>query len=79
MPDETQSSYERLFSAIQIYNVNLNPKIIMTDFKKSSLNAFKIQFPNTEQNGCFFDQIQCVWRKIQTISWMVEKYRADLE
>ncbi|XP_022161380.1 uncharacterized protein LOC111027331 [Myzus persicae] len=79
MPDKTQSSYERLFSAIKTHNINLNPKTIMTDFEQSSLNAFKIQFPNTEQNGCFFHQTQCVWRKIQTISGMVDKYKADSE
>jgi len=79
MPDKTQSSYERLFSAIETHNINLNPKTIMTDFEQSSLNAFKIKFPNTEQNGCFFHQTQCVWRKIQTISGMVDKYKADSE
>jgi len=42
MPDKTQSSYERLFSAIKTHNINLNPKTIMTDFEESSLIAFKI-------------------------------------
>jgi len=79
MPDKTQSSYERLFTAIKTHNNNLNPKTIMTDFEQSSINAFKIQFQNAKQNGCFFHQTQCVWRKIQTISGMVEKYKTDSE
>jgi hypothetical protein len=54
MPDKTQSSYERLYSAIKTHNINLNSKTIMTNFKQSSLYAFKIQFPNAEQNGGFF-------------------------
>ncbi|KAL4091429.1 hypothetical protein QTP88_026121 [Uroleucon formosanum] len=79
IPDKTQSSYERLFSAIKTHNIHLNPKTILTDFEQSSSKAFKIQFPNAKQNGCFFYQTQCVWRKIQTISGMVEKFKADSE
>jgi len=64
MPDKTECSHERLFSVIKTHNISLNPKTIMTNLKQSSINAFKIQFPNIKQNGCFFHQTQCVWRKI---------------
>lgn len=54
MSDKKQSSYESSFSLIITHNINLNSKIIMTNFEQSTLNAFKIQFSNTEQDGSFF-------------------------
>lgn len=54
MSDKKQSSYESSFSSIITHNINLNSKIIMTNFEQSTLNAFKIQFSNTEQDGSFF-------------------------
>jgi len=41
--------------------------------------AFKENFPNIISRGCHFHLSQCVWRKIQSISTIHEKYITDAE
>jgi len=77
MPNKTQASYTRLFSASKNLKPNLNPTSIMTDFEQSALNSFKEAFPHTHQRGCSFHLGQCLWRKVQQIEGMQEKYIVD--
>ena len=77
MPNKTQSSYNQLFSALKRLKPNLNPISIMTDFEQSAINSIKEAFPHALQRGCFFHLSQCLWRKIQQIEGMQEKYKTD--
>lgn len=77
LPNKTQDIYTLLLSKIKEINPNLNPETIMTDFEHSSLIAFKNIFPNIKQSGCFFHFTQCLWRKIQKIPGLAEKYISD--
>ena len=79
MPNKTQFSYNRLFSALKNLNTNLNPTSIMTDFEQSAINSFKEAFPDSLQRGCFFHLSQCLWRRMQQIEGMQQKYSADPE
>ncbi|XP_022170204.1 uncharacterized protein LOC111033655 [Myzus persicae] len=49
----------------------------MSDFEMASINAFKEVFPNLKQKGCHFHFSQCIWRKIQQIQYMAQKYISD--
>ncbi|XP_025200019.1 uncharacterized protein LOC112597963 isoform X2 [Melanaphis sacchari] len=49
----------------------------MSDFEIASINAFKEVFPNLKQKGCHFHFFQCIWRKIQQIQHMAQKYISD--
>ncbi len=81
MPNKTQVSYNRVFSALKNLNPNLQPISIMTDFEQSAINAFKEAFPNALQRGCFFHLSQCLWRKIQQIfiEEMKNNYSTDAD
>ena len=79
MPNKTQPSYNQLFSALKRLKPNLNPISIMTDFEQSAINPIKEAFPYALQRGCSFHLGQCLWRKIQQIDGMQEKYRTDLD
>ena len=49
--------------AADSYGYKLNPKMIMTDFEKSAINAFEFCFPNIETKGCYFHYAQALYRK----------------
>jgi hypothetical protein len=79
MPNKTQVSYNRVFSALKNLNPNLQSISIMTDFEQSTINAFKEAFHNALQRGCFFHLSQCLWRKIQQIEEMKNNYSTDAD
>ncbi|XP_015378091.1 PREDICTED: uncharacterized protein LOC107172316, partial [Diuraphis noxia] len=63
-----------------IASSQLNPVIsgALSDFEMASINAFNEVFPNVKQKGCHFHFSQCIWRKIQQIQYMAQKYISDL-
>ena len=48
-------------------NIHLNPRVIMVDFEKAAINAFRIHFPNAEIKGCWFHFTQAIHRKSKQI------------
>jgi hypothetical protein len=77
MPNRTESTYNRVFSALKSLKLNLQPTTIMTDFERSSMNAFHSAFPNAIQRGCFFHLSQSIWRRIQQTEGLKDKYTDD--
>jgi REP element-mobilizing transposase RayT len=43
---------------------NPAPLSVMSDFDKASLKAFREEFPNTEQRGCYFHFVQATHKRI---------------
>ncbi|XP_025192763.1 uncharacterized protein LOC112592834 [Melanaphis sacchari] len=78
LPDKSTSTYSYLIKTLKSH-IPLNPKTIMTDFEQSAILAFKEIFPNIISRGCHFHLSQCVWRKIQSIPTIHEKYITDAE
>lgn len=79
LPNKSQCSYKTLMTQLKSLNNNLKPTSIMTDFERSAINSFKEAFPRSIQRGCFFHLSQCLWRKIQQIEGMQEKYKTDAD
>jgi len=69
LPDKKEDTYRRMFDALKSLKPNLNPKTIMIDYEKTSINAIKTEFPNTKVNGCFFHLSQCIWRHVQDLAY----------
>jgi len=51
----------------------------MIDFEQALFDAFNDVFTNTKIRGCYFHFGQYIWRKIQTISDIREKYISDAD
>uniref|UniRef100_U9SZL2 MULE transposase domain-containing protein n=2 Tax=Rhizophagus irregularis (strain DAOM 181602 / DAOM 197198 / MUCL 43194) TaxID=747089 RepID=U9SZL2_RHIID len=47
-------------------SIDLQPSVVITDFKQASINALRHVFPNIRNKGCFFHLGQSGWRKIQS-------------
>lgn len=47
-------------------DIELEPRVILTDFEKAILNAFEHEFPEAERVGCFFHFSKNLWKKVQT-------------
>lgn len=79
LPNKTKDSYDRVARELLNLNKNLQPATIMTDFEPALFGAFSDVFTNTKIRGCFFHFGQCIWRKIQTMSDIREKYISDAD
>ncbi|XP_050053383.1 uncharacterized protein LOC126549053 [Aphis gossypii] len=77
LPNKSQKTYVHLLNQLKKIKSTLSPKLIMSDFEMASINAFKEVFPNLKQKGCHFHFSQCIWRKIQQIQYMAQKYISD--
>lgn len=77
MPNRTEATYERVFTALKSLEPSLQPTTIMTDYELASINAFHHAFPATSQRGCFFHLSQCVWRSVQASRNLQKRYKED--
>jgi hypothetical protein len=79
MNDRSTSTYVKVLTAIKDSHPGLNPATVMTDFEQAAILAFKTVFPNVVQQGCLFHLSQCIWRRMQQISGLQQRYSADAE
>lgn len=78
-PNRTTQTYDRVLTALNNLQTNLDPKMIVSDFEQASLTSFSDHFPNAEQQGCYFHFSQSVFRKIQTFPEIYSRYKADAD
>lgn len=79
MSDRSTCSYIRVLTELKRLQPDLNPMTIMTDFEQAAINAWSTVFPNSAQRGCFFHFSQCIWRHLQAIPDLQERYTPDGE
>lgn len=77
MPNRTTATYTRLLDALKALSPGLAPRTIMSDYERSSINAFEDAFPLAEQKGCFFHFAQAVFRHIQQLPDLYHMYSTD--
>jgi hypothetical protein len=82
MSSKSEEIYTRMFQELNDYandnNIILNPKFIITDFEKASINASGREFPSSINKGCLFHFGQNIWRKIQEVG-LAGKYGSDIK
>uniref|UniRef100_H2XX57 MULE transposase domain-containing protein n=1 Tax=Ciona intestinalis TaxID=7719 RepID=H2XX57_CIOIN len=72
-------TYTALFRILQIASGNnLNPKSVLVDFEKASINALEEVFTASQIQGCLFHLSQSVFRKIQQLG-LQQLYRSNSE
>jgi len=76
---KSKESYTRVARELLILENNLSTIIIMTDFKQGLIDAFTNVFPDAQMRGCFFHFGQCLWRKIQNLPEIRQKYVNDAD
>ena len=76
MNDKSTNTYVKVLTELKNLNSNLNPETVMTDFEHASLLAFRRIFPDTNQQGCLFHLIQCIWRQTPDVQ---EHYASDAD
>ena len=64
---KNESTYKEIFGAIKDIsmqlNVELNPKVVISDFEKAASNAIRYHFPSIQITGCWFHFCQAILRK----------------
>lgn len=78
LPDKTEDTYCRMFTALNSIKSNLKPKLFMLDFEKAAMNAVVHVYPDTQVKGCFFHLGQSFWRHIQSLG-LQKNYSEDPE
>jgi hypothetical protein len=76
MSSRNEQLFEDLIDICDSYGFELNPKCIITYFKKAAINAVSNIFPQCIQKGYFFYLGKNVWRKIQSIGLAIQ-YGSD--
>lgn len=81
LPNKQETTYRKAFKALMRVakrnNVNLNPKIILTDFEQATINMCQHIFPNASLHGCFFHWCQNLYKRIQKYK-LSALYASDL-
>ena len=77
LPNKAAETYDSVFDKISELIGEGDPDTVMSDYESATLNVFKKYFPTTTQRGCHFHFQQCLWRKIQSESSILTKYKSD--
>jgi len=64
--------------ASDLFRVDLEPRVVVTDFEKAAMNAFAEIFTNVTVNGCHFHLCQSVLRKVNELG-LKSTYERDAE
>ena len=78
LPDKTEETYVTFLQQLKNLEPMCAPISVTIDFEKAMMKACLKEFPNTEQNGCFFHFSQCIFRAIQNIG-LKRKYETDTD
>ena len=70
MTKRTQAMYCAMLryiveKAADMFNIELTPRHISTDFEEAAINAFEEVFPSAVVTGCHFHLGQSVMRKVE--------------
>eukprot|EP00102_Acyrthosiphon_pisum_P017587 XP_008189050.1 PREDICTED: uncharacterized protein LOC103311248 [Acyrthosiphon pisum] len=79
VPNKTRGSYTKIINELLNLEKNLRPASVMVDFEQALLGAITDVFKDTRIRGCFFHFGQCIWRKIQCIPEIREKYISNAD
>jgi len=83
MTRRTQAMYAAVLTKLQehsaeLYQVDLEPRVIATDFEKGAINALREVFPHVTVSGCHFHLSQSVLRKVNELG-LKTTYEGDAE
>ena len=83
MTRRTQAMYVAVLTRLhersaELYEIDLEPRIITTDFEKGAINAFQEVFPHVTVSGCHFHLSQSVLRKVNELG-LKTTYEGDAE
>ncbi|XP_066969100.1 uncharacterized protein [Macrobrachium rosenbergii] len=78
LPDKSQVTYSKLFSALKDLRPSLQPETLMVDFEKASINAFSAVFSTTKLTGCLFHMVKNIYRHIVDLG-LKSRYQTDAE
>jgi hypothetical protein len=61
------------------YDIELSPKVLVSDFELASINVFKFHFPSLRIQGCHFHLLQAIRLKCQYGSKTYSGLRSAIE
>lgn len=67
LPDKSSATYTRLLQEVKSIIPNATPEVILTDFERSAMNAFRDAYPSSQVTGCYFHLCQSVLRKVSEL------------
>lgn len=82
LPCKTEDCYNFFFNELRncgaLYDLDLCPDYIITDFEMATINACRRVFDRSVHKGCFFHFTQNVWKQIKTLG-LDEEYGRNSE
>lgn len=76
LPCKTEECYSAFFEQLkrcgEVYNLELSPLFIITDFEMATINACSRVFDDSCHKCCFFHFTQNIWKQIQKLGLAVE-------
>ncbi|XP_068225286.1 uncharacterized protein [Palaemon carinicauda] len=78
LPDKSQVTYSRFFSALKDLRPSFQSETLMVDFEKASVNAFSAVFPTIKVTGCLFHMAKNIYRHIVDLG-LKSRYQTDAE
>jgi len=79
MSERNTRSYVRVLTELKRLQPALNLTTVMTDFEQAAILAWSTVFPNATQRGCLFHLSQCIWRHLQQIPELQQRYTTDAD
>ena len=67
LPSKTEIIYKKMLRVVTHLIPDLNPRIIICDFEKAAINAFKLFFPGSIISGCLFHLGQNIHKKVKSL------------
>ena len=65
LSNKSENIFVRMWEQIKILCPNECPSHLIVDFQLAAINSFSLNFPGTQNKGCFFHLTQNLLRKIQ--------------
>ncbi|ORD94541.1 hypothetical protein ECANGB1_531 [Enterospora canceri] len=76
LPSKSGNCYLEFLSHLNRLIPGLDPDVVITDFEKAAINAFKTVYPSSRMSGCMFHLGQSIQRRLDS-SGMSESYASD--
>ncbi|ORD94483.1 hypothetical protein ECANGB1_686 [Enterospora canceri] len=76
LPSKSGNCYLEFLSHLNRLIPGLDPDVVITDFEKAAINAFKTVYPSSRMSGCMFHLGQSIQRRLDG-SGMSESYASD--
>ena len=82
LPNKQRQTYSRtlmlLKDAMMTLGLNFSPTAVMSDFELATIQAVSLNFQQATHRGCYYNFMQALWRKVQSLGLAQSYMSSDL-